>query len=218
MVKTESLTARQLLAQTYVHLIKKLGAKKIALPEKASAIIADDSDWHRTREGFTGYKTASIFKIKKTNWAIAYGVAWGSYPADPFNCDIACVEIVPAKKKEKNTYTMVNKKIKKLMKIKKMSKYEQAVCDALENNTFFRFSLLYAKASGALAVNQDGPYGKKVLYSIGEKSAEYVSQKLETNPELFTMDLRPVVTKAYRYKPEFVEFLANVFKDIVLSL
>ena len=191
------ISARELLLETFNDLQDKLKGKKIDLPRQARALIADDSDWHRIRRGFTGYESAVVLEPNeaKMSWVIAFGTKCGSYPADPYNCDIAAVSISTRDTPE-----------------------EQLAADiyaSLRRNTRFRNSLIYAMADGEIAISKRSPFIKDVLDFLQPRIEEFIAQNLEVDPELFTTDFRPVVKSAIRYKREFVPFLSETFQAIL---
>jgi|GEM_PF-1091355 len=191
------LSARQLLAITYAKMKKKLKAKKIVLPHDAYALIADDSDWHRTRQGFTRYKTAALFKIEKKKWIIAFGVACGSYPADPYNCDIACTSLG---NKTTNSHEILDKSF-----------------SALEENACFRHSLIYAMADGSLAIDKNSSYCHEAIKLLQGSYEKYIARSPKYRNDIIHLDLRPVTTSSARYKPEFAEYLAEKLYEIIKS-
>ena len=185
--QSEGLSARELLTEVFAELKKKFSGREVNLPEKAMAIIADDSDWHRTRTGYTCYESAVLLKIGSKEWAVAFGTACGSYPADPYNCDIAAVQILSN------------------------DQVAMAVYRALEGNDYFRRSIVVAMADGELGTNKNSPFTKKFL-EIVPSYQRFIARKKEIYPEYITMDLRPVVKSGIRYKKEFVAVLADAMR------
>lgn len=176
MAKQKGLSARELLTEAFDDLRNKLGGKTVDLPSKALAKIADDSDWHRTKVGYSGYESAALVKCDEKWWAIAFGIRCGDYPADPYDCDIAAVPVSV----EGKTGDEVAKEIH----------------DALEKNSYFRSSLIYAMADGSLAVKEER-FGPKVYELLRPKIQEFTAQKLEVDPDVIMMDLRPVVKSPF---------------------
>ncbi|MDD5032923.1 MAG: hypothetical protein PHC85_02310 [Candidatus Pacebacteria bacterium] len=195
MEEKQGLSSRELLESVYNAL--KEGCREIQFSSRAMAEIADDSDWHRSRTGYTGYESAALFNAGGKKWAVAFGIKCGSYPADPYNCDIAAVELTGGG----NT----NKEI------------AAEVQSALRRNSYFRDSLVYAMADGQLKVKKDGRFSKKTLELLGPKVQEFVAKDVRIDPNYLTMDLRPVVKSAVRYKPEFVAFLRDTFRTLLSS-
>ena len=193
MAEKQGLSVRELLESVYNAL--KDGGREIKLPSKAMAEIANDSDWHRTRVGYTGYESATLLKADDKEWAMAFGTKCGSYPADPYNCDIATVQLSGNGKSDEEVAVEIH--------------------DSLEGNSYFRNSLIYAMADGQLAISKDEQFGQKVLESLRPKVQEFIAQDLETDSRYFTMDLRPVVESAVQYKPEFVFFLRDTLRTVL---
>lgn len=197
MVEKQSLSARQLLEGVHSLLKDKLDGKEIKLPSKAMAEIADDSDYHRTRVGYTGYETAILLKVDDKEWAVAFGTKCGSYPADPYNCDIAAVPVSINGKSDEETAKEIH--------------------EALNGNSYFRNSLVYAMADGQLAISENSKYGQKVLELLEPRVQEFIAQNLETDSQYFTMDLRPLVKSSVQYKPEFMVFLFDTLRAVLAS-
>ena len=193
MAEKQELSARELLEGVYNTLND--GGREIKLPSKATAEIANDSDWHRTRVGYTGYESATILKVGEKEWAVAFGIKCGSYPADPYNCDIAAVQLSGNGKSDEEVATEIH--------------------DALEGNSYFCNSLIYAMADGQLAVRTNGRFGQKLLGLLRPKVQEFIAQDLETDSRYFTMDMRPIVKSAVQYKPKFVVFLRDTLRTVL---
>ena len=195
MGEKQGLSAKELLEGVY-NALKKDG-REVKLPSKAMAEIANDSDWHRTRIGYTGYESATLLKIGDKEWVVAFGTKCGSYPADPYNCDIAAVQLSGDGKSDEEVASEIH--------------------DALRGNSYFCHSLIYAMADGQLALNKDERFGQKVLDLLRPKVQEFIAQDLETDSRYFTMDLRPVVKSAVQYKPEFVGFFRDTLHTVLAS-
>jgi len=187
------LSARELLEGVY-NTFKKNG-REIELPSEAMAEIANDSDWHRIRIGYTAYKSAIVLKIGDQEWAVAFGTKCGNYPADPYNCDIAAVKIPE--------------------NISSEEELAEEIRDALEENKYFRYSLIFAMADGQLYLNRSGVFSKEVFKLLDSRIQKYIAQDLEVDSQYFTTDFRPVVKQAVRYKREFVNVLYTIFRAII---
>lgn len=195
MAEKQGLSARELLEGVYEAL--KGDGREIKLLSKATAEIADDSDWHRDRRGYTGYESATLLKIGDKEWLVAFGTRCGGYPADPYNCDIAIMRFFGDGTSDERTAT--------------------EVYDTLKENCYFRKSIIYAMTSGQLMVKSDGYFSQKVLELLKPSIQGFITQDLETNPDCFTMDGRPVITTFIQYKPEFVAFLYDAFRKILAT-
>ncbi len=193
----ERISARQLLEGVYSSLKNKLGGREIHLPSKAMVEIANDSDWHRTRIGYSAYETALLLNVEGKEWAVAFGTNCGSYPAEPYNCDIAAVSVFPIGKSDEEIAKEVYK--------------------ALKKGSYFRNSLIYTLADGQLAVSKNSKFGQKVLELLRPKIKEFIVQDLETDSRYLYLDLRPVVKCAIEYKPEFVSFLCDIFRSVLAA-
>jgi len=65
-------------------------------PIGAFALIADDSDDHRTRRGYMRYLSFRIITLGSQQFALGLGTAWGSYPARPYENDIMILKVPQA--------------------------------------------------------------------------------------------------------------------------
>jgi hypothetical protein len=189
--KVQGLSARELLEGVY-NTFKKNG-KEIKLLSKAMPEIACDFD----RAGYTKYESAVILEINGKKWAVSLGIACGGYLADPYNCDIAAVKLSENISSEEEVV--------------------KEIYDALERNKYFRHSLIYAMADGNLCVNKSGVFSEKVFEILDSRIQTYIAQDLEIDSQYITLNLRPVVTSAVRYKREFVNVLYTTFRAIIAS-
>ncbi|MCL5016193.1 MAG: hypothetical protein M1312_01075 [Patescibacteria group bacterium] len=189
------LSARELLTEALNNLQLRLKGTAVELPKKVLAEIADDSDWHRSRTGYTGYKSAIVVKCGGKRWAIALGIKCGGYPADPYNCDIAAVPLSSNGEE---------------------AKLAEEISAALKRNSYFRHSLIYAMDSGELAAcSYVGCLGQRVLDFLRPRIREFIARDLKIDPTIWTMDLRPVVRSTILYKRELVAFLSENFQTIL---
>jgi hypothetical protein len=195
LAEKQGLSAKELLEGVYE--VFENEGRKIKLPSKATAEIADDSDWHRDRRGYTGYESATLLKIGDKEWLIAFGTKCGGYPADPYNCDIATMQFFGDGKSDELVAT--------------------EAYDALKENRYFRKSIIYAMASGQLMVKSGGCFSNEVIEFLSPRVYGFIAQELETNLDCLTMDGRPVVTTSTQYKPEFVAFLYDAFRKILAT-
>lgn len=194
MSEDTSLSVRELLQQVCEKIGKELRGKQITLPDKATSEIANDSDYHRSRTGYMGYESVVLIQIGEKNWALGFGAACGSYPADPYSSDIVALSISPDGKSDEEL--------------------AQEIYKAIETTSYFHDSIICGMADGRLSLNENAPFGKKMMGILQSGIKDYIAQSLETDPTIFHMDLRPVVKSSVKYKPEFVDFL----KDSITGL
>lgn len=193
--KLKGLSARELLTATFNALKMRLGGKEIKLPSEALAEIANDSDWHRTRVGYTGYESAVLLKVGGREWAVAFGTTCGDYPADRYNCDIAAVRLSGHGKSKKQI--------------------AEEIRQALEGNSYFRGSLIYAMADGNLAGSSRSRFTRKVLEVLQPRIRSFIAQDIKADPDYITGDLQPLVISAVRYKKEFAAFLSDTLQTVL---
>lgn len=193
MSETIGISARELLKSAFDAL--KEGGREIKLPEPVRAEIADDSDWHRTRKGFVRYESAAVLELGGNKWAIAFGTVCGSYPADRFDCDIAAVKISNESKSDEAL--------------------AEGISNALEKNSYYKYSLLFATVAGSLSSNSEGTFFSRIKQILGHEISKNIVQDLKTVPGLVAADLGPIVTSAIMYKPEFVNVLHKKLGEVL---
>ncbi len=186
------LNAGNLLEAVYETL--QFGGTQIGLPKEVHAEIANDSDYHRTRQGFTAYSGGTLRDLGGKHWLLALGHAMGAYPARPYWCDIAAIELP-----RRGTETGFE--------------WQLRVQAALASNTYYHHSLIVAMSSGSLATTQQGM--RQRFASCDIKS--FVAAPAVVTPDLFTLDLRPVVTSGVKYKPEFADVLVHICEEFLAA-
>ncbi|MDP3057784.1 MAG: hypothetical protein Q8N37_04720 [bacterium] len=193
------ISAGELLENAFRILSEKNSYRRIGFPEQVSVIIAEDSDIHRARQGYMGYKSATLFEINKKLWAMSVGKAWGDYPADPYDSDILAIEISsPEEKIDKDLMGEIQKRI--------------------HFDEHFQHSLIIARKNGQITVaeNPENRFKKKILESLRPVASKFIVQKLEIDKwSVSAIDLQPVVISMVRYKPEFAEVMANRILEIL---
>jgi hypothetical protein len=185
MSKEEVLLAKEIFEKT-LELIKiTLNGATVMLPNEILAKIADDSDWHRTRIGYSKYKSFVLVTIGKKRWAIALGEKYGQYPAAPYNCDLAVIKITG-----NNVIKIVQEGL---------------------GADYFQNSILFAMAKGSLGF-MDGSSVARRLFQIfrQESIGKFVGQGLKKSHEFIdpsTLDY--LVTEEIKYKESFIPFLKD---------
>lgn len=193
---SEGLSVRDLLVRAFSALEIQLNGRRILLPARTRAEIADDSDYHRTRKGYMQYESATVLKVGEKGWAVAFGTACGSYPADPYDCDISAVPF-------SHQGTLDDRAIAK-------------ICEALQRSGYFRSSLIYGMADGKLVIADNG-FGKTVFNRLKTKTPKFITQPLVTDPRFFTLDMRPLVTAPLRYQEAFTQVLVDAFLAVLAA-
>lgn len=199
MEKKIGISAGELLENAFRILSEKNSYRRISFPEKVSVIIAEDSDVHRIRQGYMGYKSATLFEINEKLWAMSVGKAWGDYPAAPYDSDILAIEISsPEAKIEKDLVKEIQKRI--------------------HFDEYFQHSLIIARKNGQITVaeNPENRFRKKILESLRPVTSKFIAQKLEVDEgSISAIELQPMVISMVRYKPEFAEVMANRIFEIL---
>lgn len=80
--------AEDVLKKAFGQALTKLDTKPLDLEKPVSTLIADDSDWHRTRRGWMTYAHLHEASVGSRTYVLGLGEAEGDYPADPYRSDI----------------------------------------------------------------------------------------------------------------------------------
>lgn len=195
-MEKNGLSVGDLLKKTYEALKERLQGQEMKLPLPARTEIANDSDWHRTRVGHMEYESVCLIEVAGKKWLIGLGKACGAYPADPFNSDILAL---PFEGGEFNEGALAE------------------ICCQITQSSYFRHSLVVGVSDGGLGGNTKGSFGLKALDLLREVFSCFIAQELEIDPTVFHLDLRPVVTKPRRYKPELVDRLVDSLVKVLES-
>lgn len=199
MEKGISMSGEELLENVFRILCQMVTEQQIIFPERVSTIIADDSDIHRIRRGYIGYKKATLLSFNGKIWAMSIGKAWGDYPARPYNSDILAIEIAAS---EKETGKDVSEEIQELIHL----------------GNSFRHSLIIARQNGQITVakNTQNRFREKVLRLLQPISSNFIAQKLEVDTNCISaINLEHPTISPVRYTPEFAEELAKQFAKIL---
>ena len=86
----KNLSVGELTQFVYEELYRK-NSQEIQFKEPILAVIADDSDDHRSRTGYMRYEKGKIVSLNRGRLIISRGEACGDYPADPYNSDIMAI-------------------------------------------------------------------------------------------------------------------------------
>lgn len=149
------LSVRELLQRVCGKLGEEFKGRQIALPQKAMSEIANDSDWHRNREGYVGYESVILAQIDEKYWVFGYGGAYGSYPADPYSSDIIVLSVSVDGKSDEEL--------------------AQGICEAIERTGYFRDSVICGLSDGRLFFNKNAPFGAKMMEVLKSGFNEYVA-------------------------------------------
>lgn len=201
------LTGREVMERLYENIKKRLRGEEVKLKHTVHAIIADDSDYHRTRIGYMGYESAIVVAVNGKRWAVAFGEACGDYPADPYDCEIAAVSL-PSRIERSREETLGD------------------IAWQLERSAWFRNSLIFAMSDGRLAhtaraggLGLKNAVGKKMIRLIQGKAKSFVISDRVTHPNLIsvaTMD--KVVVRGPRYKPGLVRELTRAAEETLRTV
>ncbi len=174
------------------HKIKReYGEKLMIFEPPALSLIADDSDYHRTRRGYMKYESIAFCKIEGSWFVLGQGEAWGSYPADPYSVDILAVPISSGEIKKQEMKKVIERRI----------------------NAFFKFSIIASKRSGAMFI---GKYWEKKIKISKERFSSFIQEASERANDLFTIeeyDMVPILVSPSKYKKELALYLFQKIEE-----
>lgn len=200
---SRKLTVRELLEKTYDNLGKRNPHREIILPERVLALIADDSNGHRTRCGYMSYKDVKLFKFGSKTLVVGRGESWGDYPARHYDSDLLVLEL-PADGKP-------------LEEIQKELRTE------ITRSIFFENSLLYGRREdGLLAIPPNNRFSKKMQKLLVPKMSDFIAQTPEYCRDLIKVQstsssfaLYNPATKIAYYKSKAVDLLTTTIEEIL---
>jgi len=191
------LTVRELLEQVFTLL--RGDSELIDLPNVVDAVIADDSDWHRTRKGYVLYKQFTVADFGGQPWLLALGSVGGDYPCRPFCCDIfvyPCLKDLPAGTPLPEDGDLV-------ALAQKM----------LSDNDYYRLSVIMGMANGLLNAVKGSDLVHTVVKQLRECVNDYVAQEMVVNHEVLSLStLQPAVNSPVLYKAEFASAMADIIR------
>lgn len=193
--QTETLGARDLLTEVFQTLVTKYAGVEMKFERGALAEIANDSDWHRTRIGYSRYKSVWVTTIGAKRWALAFGVAFGDYPAEPYNCDILALELHGPSDASVDI---------------------REVHGRISDSGYFRNSLIFAKASGELRSCHWSFATRMARYFNGMNLESYIAAGLTLDKNfILASTLSHPVIQAMGYKSDFVPVLVEVCEQLL---
>lgn len=195
----QGISVRDLLRGVFTTMKETLNGEAVPALEETMAEVADDSDWHRSRTGYMKYEEIFVARIVNAQWVIAFGVAYGSYPVRPYNCEILAIPLA-AICEEGDAGR--NEKIQQ----------------ALPGCTYFANALIAGLANGNVAcLGDEGPLKKEVMKRVWPLVGNYIARDREVNRDLLDPNngMQPVTTQTMQYKQEFVPVMAGILIAIL---
>jgi hypothetical protein len=84
----EGISCTELLQRVYKTLFYEQVEEVVEIDRPIEILVADDSDYHRIRQGFMIYTEGKVVALEKSHWFIGKGKPHGSYPAERYLGDI----------------------------------------------------------------------------------------------------------------------------------
>ncbi|MDD5192652.1 MAG: hypothetical protein PHH54_00545 [Candidatus Nanoarchaeia archaeon] len=183
----------EILENAYKKLGERNSNREIILPEEVRSEIADDSDYHKIRTGYMGYKTVTFFNFNNKSWLIGNGKSCGAYPARPYDSDILALEL-------------------------DIAVFPERVRSEFQENvgSYFKNSLMYCMTDGMLAISKHGKFNKSMMNLLRPRIEEFIAEEPKYNEEIISPDTHmPVNISPMKYKPEFADFLAESIEAVL---
>lgn len=192
--------AGEIIDITFRKIKKKYAEQEIILPHYALSLIADDSDYHRTRQGFMRYDSVILVRLENKIWVMSKGRAWGAYPADPYDNDILVGGLGDSLKNESN------------------QEIAEKVMEHISSHWMSGFtnSIIAARNSGHLFTGRK--WQKFMTELVDPNISDFVKKGLETHKGYITLEVGgivPAVKSSIKYKKEFADFLAETIIEIL---
>lgn len=212
-VLRESLDSGQILNKVYsslggrtrykeVRFVGKSASYNEKLDKRLCLMIADDSDYHRSRSGYMAYHTLRITQFGGNQFLMGLGYKAGDYPGKEFAGDIIAVpSSIPSD-------VINNSPREKLTQLVKETFYHLA-------GDFFRPSLVIAMADGRL-VFPESTLGYNLWETVDTRVRELVAGNCVRDGRLLSCaTLAPVVCQPAEYKREVVGVLVEGIEKVL---
>ena len=168
--------------------------EEIIFPKPVLALIADDSDYHRTRRGFMKYRSVIIISFGESEWIMGRGYAWGDYPAEPYDKDILVVELDDPLEEKSDS-----ERVEEIMREVKFSGW------------LFKNSIIAAKSNGTFFVGKN--WGDAMTKEINQEGISgFIKKKLENYDNYINVTVEgvvPFLKSSIKYDKELADFLSN---------
>jgi hypothetical protein len=173
------------------------------------AEVADDSDYHRRRKGSMVYTQGRLVEVDGQRWFLVLGTRTHGYPADLYGGDISAVQ-VPGE-------------ISAVASARDLTLVEFLKSYIRRQSTYFKNSLILFTYDGRMALHRglDGsnPFSREMLNRVDVRRLQgFIVQEREIDPEHFFPDGRSVISRAVRYRPDLVDFLAKAIHETLRSV
>lgn len=206
--RKESLGNRELISSVYQNILQRFPHQEIDFQgEPPSSVIADDRDDHggMGRIGIMFYENVSLLTVGDKTWVLALGTKTKNYPADEFSFDLKAFRYEGGHKHITNMVEDLRKKV------------GGNKTEAMSEGYFFQKSLLIGISGRGMVVNNEyGPSAR--LGDLTRTGFEnYVVQKPEVDTHFVnnTGFGPPILEKSIKYKPEYVEVLAQAISEVL---
>lgn len=187
----------ELILKAFLKIKTLLRGRLIFLNSEPWAKIADDSDGHRTREGFMCYKRVAVVRVSGIAFLLVMGEKSGDYPAEKYDCDITAIRL--GKKPVRTTKGFLI-----------------AAADMLERSEYFKNSLVLTMSWGDIAIGGDSCF-KHII----EKKLPMIIDSIKASDAKFDREhlllssLMPITTRPAMYHLDSPKILAETLIEVL---
>lgn len=171
--------------------LKQLGVEISLSSDGAKSEISNDSDWHRTKIGYSVYES---FLVINKKWLVSLGQKSDSYAAEMFDKDL---------------FVQMCDESELMIDEDELKKYAKT---SIRRASYFKRSFLVSTADGRLCVSPSYPYLGRV--------ADLVDKSIYSKPQynekaILLSSLSYPITKKAQYLGDLSEKLFEIFKEIL---
>ena len=182
------MTAIELIATVHTKVIQMIGSGDTQLLyPKINIIIADDSDWHRTKRGYFTYDSVTPVTHNERRWLMTKSVKTGAYPGDFLKGDLAFIPLPGTVEEGITTFRNVRD---------------------LSN------TLLVGLESGRLVQVPGEPFSSKFFQKYTEELANMAAQQPIMDQDHISLStLKPLISQEARYSSSAADILVEKILD-----
>lgn len=195
----QGISAGEVLANAFKIFCLTNHGEELIFPKGVITISADESDGHRTRQGFMTYRGVKFFEIRKKVLAMGIGNSWGDYPARNYHSDLIAVDVTE-------------------LQAKPAREMLEEIQDLIRYGEFFRYTMLIARNDNHIAVSRhkENRFSKKLLELLRPVAAEYLIPPFKGDKDYISKtDILPVGTSIVRYSSAFAVELEKYIEEVL---
>jgi len=190
----QTLKSGEVLEFAFRIICERRKATEYQLSHPIFSLIADDSDYHRTKRGYMKYAKACLLELDGKKWVFARGEKSGAYPADPFDSDVVALPLATADLDD--AASIVADMEKSLSR-----------CEGFNN------TLIIAMADGSMECYCGSRFGGRVADNLPVPFKDLVAEPTKTDTQFINPGtLGAFVIRSQRYTLEAPDHLADAIE------